>query len=141
MSMRDYAVYDYGLLLTKEMMKTLAEKHCKDFTEEDFEMDEFGFYEEVEDVFGGNIEYICEFTGEAKYVEDSGDCGWGCDTIYFNGAYIYYIPINRRLTLFKAAYKNMDDMIDDFKERVGKYMPDNFDYRANMRYIVGTYWG
>jgi hypothetical protein len=51
------------------------------------------------------------------------------------------VPINRSLSLFKAAYKNMDDMIADFKERVGEYMPEDFDYRANLRYIVGTYWG
>lgn len=141
MSMREYAVYDYGLLLTDETMRALVMKHCKDFTEEEFAMDEFGFYEEVEHIFGGNIEYISEFTGEAKYIEDDGTCSWGCDSVYYNCNYIYYVPINRRLTLFEAAYKNMDDMIADFKERVGKYMPEGFDYRTNLRYIVGTYWG
>ena len=141
MSMRDYAVYDYGLLLTEETMRALAKKHCKNFTEEDFAMDEFGFYEEVEHIFGGNIEYTSEFTGEAKYIEDDGTCGWGCDSVYYNDDYIYYVPINRRLTLFEAAYKNIDDMIADFKERVGEYMPEDFDYRANLRYIVGTYFG
>lgn len=39
MSMREYAVYDYGLLLTEETMKALAKKHCEDFTEEDFAED------------------------------------------------------------------------------------------------------
>lgn len=141
MSMREYAVYDYGLLLTEETMKALAKKHCTDFTEEEFAEDEFSFYEAVEHIFGGNIEYISEFTGEAKYIDDDGSCGWGCDSVYYNADYIYYVPINRNLTLFKATYKNMDEMIADFKERVGKYMPEDFDYRANLRYIIGTYWG
>ena len=122
-------------------MKMLAKKHCSEFTEEDFEMDEFGFYEEVENVFRGNIDYISEFSGEAQYVSDDGVCDWGCDTIYFSGSYLYYVPINRRMTLFEAAYKDMDDMIADFKERIGEYMPEDFDYRNNIRFIVGTYWG
>ena len=141
MSMREYAVYDYGLLLTEETMKVLAKKHCDNFTEEDFAMDKFVFYEAVEEIFGGNIEYTSEFTGEAKCIEDDGTCGWGCDSAYYNDDYIYYIPINRTLSLFKAAYNNIDDMIADFKERVGEYMPEDFDYRYNMRYIIGTYWG
>ena len=141
MSMIEYAVYDYGLLLTRDTMKALAEMHCEDFTEDRFEEDEFAFYEEIEDVFCGNIVYTSEFTGEAKYIEDDGTCGWGCDSVCYDSDYIYYVPIDRRLTLFEAAYKNMDDMIADFKERVGKYMPDDFDYRTNLRYIVGTCFG
>ena len=141
MSMREYAVYDYGLLLTPETMKMLAEKNCAGFTEEEFEEDKFAFYEEIEEIFDGDIDYVNEFTGEAKYVENNGSCEWGCDTIYYDGDYIHYVPINRRLSLFEATYKDMDDMIADFKERVGKYMPEDFDYRANLRYIVGTYWG
>lgn len=141
MSMREYAVYDYGLLLTRETLKVLAEMHCEDFTEERFEEDEFAFYEEIEDVFGGNIEYTGQFTGEAIYIEDDGACSWGHDSVCYDDDCIYYVPINRKLSLFEATYKNMNDMIADFKERVGKYMPNDFDYRTNLRYIVGTYWG
>ena len=141
MSMREWSVQDYGLLLTLDTMKILAKRHCEGFTEEEFNDDEFAFYEEIEDVFGGNIEYISEFTGEAKYIEDSGADEWGSQTEYFNSDYIYYIPINRAVTLFKATYKDMEDMIADFKDRVGEYMPEDFDYRANIRHIVGTYFG
>ena len=141
MSMREYAVYDYGLVLTPETMKKLAAKLCEDFTKEDFEDDTFAFYESVEYAFNGHIEYVSEFTGEAKYIEDDGTCSWGCDSIFYDSDYLYYIPIGRALSLFKAAYKNMDEMIEDFKERIGTYMPEDFDYRTNMRYIVGTYWG
>lgn len=50
MSMREYGVNDYGLLLTKEVMMVLAAKHCEDFTEEDFEEDEWSFCERVEEI-------------------------------------------------------------------------------------------
>lgn len=141
MSMRECGVYDYGVLLTMDTMKELAKKHCVGFTEEEFENDEFTFYEEVEDIFGGDIEYISEFTGEAMYIEDSGAAEWGSHTEHFNGDYIHYIPINRMVSLFKAPYRDIEDMIADFKNRVGKYMPEDFDYRANLRHIFGTYWG
>lgn len=141
MSMRENAVYDYGLLLTLNTMKALAKKNCEDFTEEDFVVNEYAFYEAVEDIFGGDIEWISEFTGEARYIEDSGSDEWGSQTEYFDGDYIYYVPINRMVSLFKAPYRDMNDMISDFKERIGKYMPEDFDYRANLRHIIGTYWG
>ena len=35
MSMRDYAVDDYGLLLTEETMKIIASKVCDDFDDID----------------------------------------------------------------------------------------------------------
>ena len=141
MSMKECAVYDYGMLLTLDTMKELAKMHCKDFTKEAFAENEYDFYEEVEEIFGGNIEWISEFTGEARYIEDSGSDEWGSQTEYFDGDYIYYVPIHRMVSLFKAPYKDMDDMIADFKDRVGEYMPSDFDYRANLRHIIGTYWG
>lgn len=45
------------------------------------------------------------------------------------------------MALFKAAYKDMNELIDEFKSDIGEYLPEDFDYRANIRHIVGTYFG
>ena len=141
MSMREYGVNDYGLLLTRETMMALAAKYCEDFTEEDFEDDPFGFCESIIEITGDKIDYIGQFTGEANILEDDGSVRWGCETVNYDDDCIYYVPINRQISLFKSAYENMEDIINDFKSRIGEYMPDDFNYRDNICQIVGTYWG
>lgn len=135
MGMRENPVDDYGLLLTSEMIKAIALKVLDDLEERD--EDEYGdaLYED------GICEYIGEFTGEAIYIEDDGTEDWRRSGESFDGNRIYYVNISKYPTLFKAAYKNMDELIEEFKSKVGDYLPEDFDYRANIRHIVGTYWG
>lgn len=135
MSMREWAVDDYGLLLTKEMIKSIASKVLDDLEERD--EDEYGdaLYED------GICEYIGEFTGEAIYIEDDGTEDWRRSGESYSGDRIYYINVSKHPSLFKAAYENMDALIAEFKEKVGDYLPEDFNYRASIRHIVGTYWG
>lgn len=135
MSMRDYAVDDYGLLLTEETMKIIASKACDDF--EDMEEDEYGdaLYEE------GICEYIGDFTGEAGILFDDGLNDWMKNGEMYDGDRIYYVQVSSYPTIFKAAYENMDALIAEFKEKLGEYLPEDFDYRSNIRHIVGTYFG
>jgi hypothetical protein len=136
--MRDYAVDDYGLLMTKEMMKMVAAKVCEDYTEEDYEDDEFAFNEVLYD--DGIVEYIGSFTGEAIVVNDKGEDVWG-DSESYDDDFIYYVPTNTVSALFKAAYSGVDEMISEFKEKLGEYLPDDFDYIKYIRHISGTYYG
>lgn len=133
--MRDYAVDDYGLLLTEETMKIIASIVCDDF--DDMEEDEYGdaLYEE------GICEYIGDFTGEAGILLDDGLNDWIRNGEMYDGDRIYYIQVSSYPTIFKAAYENMDALIAEFKEKVGEYLPEDFDYRSNIRHIVGTYFG
>jgi hypothetical protein len=133
--MRDYAVNDYGLLLTEETMKIIASKVCDDF--EDMEEDEYGdvLYEE------GICEYIGDFTGEAGVLLDNGLNDWINNGEMYDGDRIYYVQVSSYPTIFKAAYENMDALIAEFKEKVGEYLPEDFNYRANIRHIIGTYYG
>lgn len=135
MSMRDYAVDDYGLLLTEETMKIIASKVCDDF--KDMEENEYGdaLYEE------GICEYIGDFTGEAGILLDDGLNDWIRNGEMYDGDRIYYIQVSSYPTIFKAAYENMDALIAEFKEKVGEYLPKDFDYRSNIRHIFGTYFG
>lgn len=135
MSMRDYPVDDYGLLLTEETMKIIASKVCDDF--EDMDEDEYGdaLYEK------GICEYIGDFTGEAGILFDNGLNDWISNGEMYNGDHIYYVQVSSYPMIFKAAYKNMDALIAEFKEKVGKYLPEDFDYRSKIRHIVGTYFG
>lgn len=138
MSMRYYAVNDYGLVMTREMLKTICSKCYREYTEEKYNDDEYSFndalYEE------GVIEYISGFTGEAMVIDDNGNDDYNSSEAY-NDDTIYYVPTQNYGTLFKAAYANMEELESEFRNKFNKYFPDDFDYRKHICHIVGTYFG
>ena len=138
MSMHDYALNDYGLLLDRDALKHIATCDYFGFTKEDYENDEWECNDGIRDA--GIIEWVSEFTGEATQIYDDGRNAWGFST-FFSCDDLYYVPARHMSTLFKAAYKDIDEMIADFKSGVGKYLPEDFDYRNNIRHICGTFYG
>lgn len=138
MSMRYYAVNDYGLVMTREMLKTICSKYYREYTEEKYNDDEYSFndalYEE------GVIEYISGFTGEAMVIDDNGD-DYNSNSEAYNDDTIYYVPTQNYGTFFKAAYVNMEELESEFRNKFNKYFPDDFDYRKHICHIVGTYFG
>ena len=138
MSMRDYAVDDYGLLITEEIVKAIASKVCDGYTEEEYNEDPFGFAYELYDK--GIVDYINSFTGESIAINDNGENSWGVSE-YYNDDVIYYVPTKNISTLFKAAYNDIDEIIAEFKSRLGEYLSEDFEYRKYIRHISGTYFG
>ena len=138
MSMRDYAVNDYGLVMTRDMLKTICSKYYREYTEERCGKDEYSFndalYEE------GVVEYISEFTGEAMTIDENGNDDYNSSEVY-NDDMIYYVPTKNYVTLFKAAYANMEELESEFRNKFNKYFPNDFDYRKHICHIVGTYFG
>ena len=136
MSMRDYAVDDYGLVLDKETVKTIASQVIDDYTEEENVMGVLGY--ELYD--RGICEYIGDFTGEAQEIDGRGlYCGGDSQEYY--GDVIVYVQATHYPTLFRKAYNNMDEIVKEFKSKVGEYLPEDFDYRSRIRHICGTYFG
>lgn len=136
MSMRDYAVDDYGLVLDKETVKTIASKVIEDYTEEENVMGVWGY--ELYD--RGICEYIGNFTGEAQELDGQG-LYFGGDSIGYYGDIIAYVQATNYPTLFRKAYNNMDELVEEFKNKIGEYLPEDFDYRSRIRHICGTYFG
>ena len=135
MSMRDYAVNDYGLLFDEETMKIISSKIFGDtIIEDDFDLG-YELYNE------GICEYISDFTGESILLSDDGVDDWGADCEDYKAEPIIYVPIFKYPTLFKKSYDNMEEIIDEFKSRLGEYLPEDFDYRSRIRHISGTYYG
>lgn len=138
MSMRDYAVNDYGLLLTEETLRIIASKVCNNYTDEAYKEDEFAFKDSLYDK--GIVDKISEFTGEAFAINDIGETLWFTSD-FFDYDMIWFVHTKKISMLFRAAYRDMDELINEFKERLGEYLPADFDYRNNIRHISGTYYG
>lgn len=135
MSMRDYAFYDYGMILDEETIKVISSKAFDNLAGDDICDLGYKLYEE------GICEYVSEFTGEAQEVDDNGAGTWCGDTKEYDSDMLFYIPLCNYPTLFKTSYNNMDEVISELKEALGKYLPEDFDYRSRIRYICGTYYG
>lgn len=135
MSMGNWAVNDYGLVLDQETTKLIASKVLDDFVDDDEYVD-YGY--ELYDC--GIGEYIGDFTGEAQEVDGNG-WYWGGDSISYSCDAIFYIPTSNYPTLFRKAYDNMDELVEEFKDKMGEYLPEDFDYRSRIRHICGTYFG
>lgn len=129
-----YAFTDYGLLLDDNAIKTIAFQVFDEYEDEDADWG-YELYEK------GICEYISSFTGEARNLTDDGTYDWGCCSDSYHDDTICYIPISNYPTPFKKAYRDMEEVIDEFKNTIGKYLTNDFDYRNNIRYICGTYYG
>ena len=137
MSMRDYAVDDYGLVLDKETIKLIASKIFDDFVDDDEEFGDWGY--ELYD--RGVCEYISEFTGEADVINDDGYLDFSRDYESYSGDSIAFVSLAKYPTLFNRAYNNMEEIVDEFKSKIGEYVPEDFDYRSRICHICGTYYG
>ena len=133
MSMRDYAYVDYGLVLDE---KTIKHMYAKAIGGQEDNIHDMGY--ELYDK--GIVEYTGEFTGEAMKVDDNGNDNWGYSTIY-SADVIYYVPLGKYPSLFEAHYKDMSEIVEELKSKVSEYLPDGYDYRANIRHIIGTTFG
>lgn len=133
MSMRDYAYVDYGLVLDENTIKHMYAKAIGGQDEDEYDMG-YELYNK------GVVEYTCEFTGEAMRIDDDGNDACG-DTTVYSADVIYYVPLGKYPSLFEANYKDMNEIVEEFKFKVGEYMPDGYDYRANIRHIIGTTFG
>lgn len=141
MSMRDYAVDDYGLVLNTNHLNMLAAKICQDYSEEKWNSSVSNRCDYAEEVVEKlDLEYIGEFDGEATAIRDNGWSNWS-DSICYSGDTIYFVPLSYYPNFFEAVYADISDIVNDVKNKIGKYMPDDFDYRANIRHITGTYFG
>lgn len=52
---------------------------------------------------------------------------------------LVYIPSRRAPQLFRPAYNNPDELLDEFREMLGTALPDEFDYWKNICGIMGTH--
>jgi hypothetical protein len=104
-------------------------------TEDDDTCWEYELYEQ--DI----CEYVGEFTGEAQELTDEGTYTWHGNREYYDGDILVYVPLLKYPTLFKKAYNDMDEIIAELKDKLGEYLPDDFDYRSKLCHISGTYYG
>ena len=133
MSMRNYGVSDYGIILPAAAQVYMAHQVDPHITANDPDDSD------VVDAVYDYSENIDEFYGEAFGVMDNGYTDYYTYDTY-DGDRITYLGI-KSPSLFEAAYEDMSDFVAQAKAEYGDMLPPNFDYRANIRHIIGSYYG
>ena len=133
MSMRYYAIEDYGLVLDDKALRFICDKMFADDPVDEGDETCVLYEAEIIDLFD-------EFTGEAFCINDNGDDVWDRSTSYSCDE-VPYVPLRKYPSLFGAVYKDFNEIIEELKEKIGEYMPEDYDYRANIRHIIGTTFG
>lgn len=135
MSSNLYPVDDYGFVLDEETIKAIARfivivSHDTTYSDLAREL----YEKEI-------CEIIPEFSGEAICISDDGKTTWDEEYTSYYCDTIAYVPTSKYPTLFDRPYNDMDEIIAEFKDKLGKYLSDDFNYRNNICHITGTYYG
>jgi hypothetical protein len=113
----------------KHIYNKVFGKQGEDFSDMAFELFDVGI-----------VDWITQFTGEAMRLYDNGVDDWR-ESILYNDDVCCYVAIENYPSFFEAHYKDMDEIVETLKLQIGEYMPEGYDYRANIRHIIGTTWG
>lgn len=142
MSTQNWGFSFYGLVFDEDELKGMCEKAFNDFNEHEFDDDPMGYaYRLWEE--RGIIDVESEFSGDSSSLLFSDES----DQMYemFSKAYysepLYYFMLRKQPNLFRAAYSSMDDVVDELKESLGKYLPENYDYKNKICHVSGSYYG
>lgn len=137
MSMREYGVQEYGLVLTKEEALNFAKRYIELDCPEIKDIDECEDWEII-DYYEFNT--ISSFSGEATKLNADGfsDCN---DFIEYDDETVYYLSAIYYPNLFYKAYNDYNELLNEFKTDYSKYLPKDFKYEEHIRIITGSYWG
>lgn len=83
-----------------------------------------------------NFNYIGFFDGKIETI-DAEDVD-GSISIDCDNDYIVYIPAQHEMSLFHAAYANVQELVDEFKKQLQTLLPDEIDLRPYVASISGT---
>lgn len=143
MSWDTYAVNDYGIILSDDILIDIARRYRSEcdgntaFLQNDVTNQELlgDFIPDVADAY--DICYLTGFTGDARAVYEDG-CSSETSEECFNYDEVVYLHVPEMPGLFKAPYTGMGELVDYFRQEYGEYLPQDFDYAGNLRHFVGV---
>lgn len=115
MSQQNYPEYGFGLVLSGE--------EINEFTSQ-FKVNPYDFEE------------IDEFSGFARYYDDEyeGKSFASISHDYLEDEPMLVFWATHQPDVFKAVYTE-ESVIKEFKEKIGKYLPDDFNYISHIGYF------
>ena len=92
---RDYPFYDYGLILSTEILEKVAEK----LTEKEHTENNPYTIEDAAQYFDNCLSSVSDFTGSTFKIDAEGNADEDEYTIYYTDDSVYYVPFKKEPTL------------------------------------------
>ncbi len=87
-----------------------------------------------------NSHYDASFYGNADHLS----CYRICDHEFSEqetGDYFYFLDLNRSPSLFRPAYTDFREIIQEVKSKIGEILPPDFPFEEYLLEILGETWG
>ena len=144
MSMRTYGITVKGLLIPKQMLGYVM-THTEDWdelSEENKSAYKYNYLDYYYDCYkiGNNSIVMCSnCSGDLFDIEEL-DYSQIPENEYDKNCLVM-LELQKYPSLFSQAYKDIDEIVKEYKLSVGKYFPENFDFKKYLVTFVGTYEG
>lgn len=95
-------------------------------------------YDVLSNAHVNNLVHCSEFFGSGSTAEGFegspvADQSWEDD-------FVCFLTPARAPSLFKQAYDGPDALVGEYRESIGQFLGDGFDYKANILDVTGTYY-
>lgn len=142
MSMDISVFHSYGLLISEESASMILSHMLPIWKAEKPEL--YARFSEA-DVFLNfgdylNSHYDASFYGNADHLS----CYRICDQEFSEqetGDYFYFLDLNRSPSLFRPAYTDFGEIIQEVKSKIGEILPPDFPFEEYLLEILGETWG
>ncbi|MEZ3487767.1 MAG: hypothetical protein K1W22_14600 [Lachnospiraceae bacterium] len=142
MSMDISVFHSYGLLISEESASMILSHMLPIWKAEKPEL--YARFSEA-DVFLNfgdylNNHYDASFYGNADHLS----CYRICDQEFSEpetGDYFYFLDLNKGPSLFRPAYTDFREIIQEVKSKIGEILPPDFPFEEYLLEILGETWG
>ncbi len=138
MSMQETGISEYAFLFTDETLRLIAKKLFSDYTDEKYNKAMGLYVYDIKEKL--SLNYEGEFTGSTYPLKEDGCPDFFSEDNYSSNI-LLYLPLEKEISLFKTSYKNMEEVVSEIRNKIGDYLPDDYNYRKNICLICGTYYG
>ncbi len=142
MSMDISVFHSYGLLISEESASIIISHMLPIWKAEKPELYDRFSEADVFLNFGDylNSHYDASFYGNADHLS----CYRICDQEFSEqetGDYFYFLDLNRSPSLFRPAYTDFREIIQEVKSKIGEILPPDFPFEEYLLEILGETWG
>ena len=138
----NFPVTGYGLVLDGKELYSFLEKVYETFDEDDKECadpqspDEM--IETIRDNYSGKYithdgYYYTDVEMPSFYAISENDVGLDCDFLFFFS--------EKQPKIIGVAYNSKEELIQEFKDDLGKYLPDDFNWEDHIGGMSGVLYG
>ena len=129
MGMRYYSNYGLGLLLSdSDEIESFVEKIQREYNDDEINVYQLQEYLDYEAYYYGPDDYI----GGVRYFEGNR---------WIDADELLVLYADEQPDAFKPAYKSIDEIVEEMKERYSPYFDEGFDYKAHIGWFDAVTWG